>query len=514
MLPLPRRTSPRIAAVSPQDSGLPAASASSARPHSGGPSASLGATSEPADTPSPRRLWPLPVISAEYRRASGGAAAVPSFAQRGLFFRTCPATGSAFLCPAPLVPRCAAAGEVSPDPSRPRPDAAFGLDHAGAPPPPPRTPLRPPSYRWLHGGARQPPVQSRRLFWGAPVPPKPGGTLRAGLGLRVPGGAACGGPSGGSRSRTPAWPPASAPFAGLPSGLSLERLRPAASHHAHGLRASTLACASHPCVAPSAEPLTSARPAGRPSRAPSRRSASPLLGTVAVSPSAAASRREARLPPPRLAGSPRRRPPRPPPQSRTFFKDARSRSRRVQTHAIPAPEPACRAALRADTQERTRGRPCRAVPPACLVATARHPARYGRRRFACRSGSSAASAPAAASQAPCGPAAHAAFSLPAFNGDGLSGPSRPPGSAAHGPFGDGHRLFAPLKTPVIKAGTVHRRYRRLMPLPVPDAAPLHPVTPTLRLLAAGGYALCHARCPLRGCKAGSRSSVPPDRPLP
>ena len=82
------------------------------------------------------------------------------------------------------------------------------------------------------------------------------------------------------------------------------------------------------------------------------------------------------------------------------------------------------------------------------------------------------------------------------------------------PFGDGHRLFAPLKTPVIKAGTVHRRYRRLMPLPVPDAAPLHPVTPTLRLLATGGYALCHARCPLRGCKAGSRSSVPPDRPLP
>ena len=190
MLPLPRRTSPRIAAGSPQDSGLPAASASSARPHSGGPSASLGATSEPADTLSLRRLWPLPVISAEYRRASGGAAAVPSFAHRGLFFRTCPATGSASPCTAPLVPRCAAAGEVSPDPSRPRPDAAFGLDTAGAPPPPPRTPLRPPSYRWLLGGARQPPVQSRRLFWGAPVPPMPGGTLRAGLGLRVPGGAA------------------------------------------------------------------------------------------------------------------------------------------------------------------------------------------------------------------------------------------------------------------------------------------------------------------------------------
>ena len=31
-----------------------------------------------------------------------------------------------------------------------------------------------------------------------------------------------------------------------------------------------------------------------------------------------------------------------------------------------------------------------------------------------------------------------------------------------------------------------------------DAAPLHTVTPTLRLLAPGGYALCHARCRQRG----------------
>ena len=188
MLPLPRRTSPRIAAGSPQDSGLPAASASSARPLSSGPSASLGASSEPADTLSPRRLWHLPAISADYGGASGGAAAVPSFAHRGLasahalFGQCVPA-----VLRAPLVPRCALAGKVSPDPSRPRPDAAFSLDHAGAPPPPPRTPLRPPSYRWLHGGARQPPVQSRRLFWGVPVPPKPGGTLRAAFGLQVPG---------------------------------------------------------------------------------------------------------------------------------------------------------------------------------------------------------------------------------------------------------------------------------------------------------------------------------------
>ena len=38
----------------------------------------------------------------------------------------------------------------------------------------------------------------------------------------------------------------------------------------------------------------------------------------------------------------------------------------------------------------------------------------------------------------------------------------------------------------------------LMPLQEPDAAPLHTVTPTLRLLAAAGYRLCHARCTRRG----------------
>ena len=38
----------------------------------------------------------------------------------------------------------------------------------------------------------------------------------------------------------------------------------------------------------------------------------------------------------------------------------------------------------------------------------------------------------------------------------------------------------------------------LMPLSVTDAAPPHTVTPTLRLLATCGYALCHARCPRRG----------------
>ena len=54
----------------------------------------------------------------------------------------------------------------------------------------------------------------------------------------------------------------------------------------------------------------------------------------------------------------------------------------------------------------------------------------------------------------------------------------------------------------------------LMPLPEPDAAPLHTVTPTLRLLAAAGYRLCHARCRRCGYVAGVRSYVPPSRPLP
>ncbi len=109
------------AAGSPQDSGLPAASASSARPHSGGPSASLGATSAPADTLSPRRLWPLAAISAAYRRASAGAGAVPSFAHRGL--SSAHARLRAVRSHARL--RCAPQwlGEASPNPSRPRPDA-------------------------------------------------------------------------------------------------------------------------------------------------------------------------------------------------------------------------------------------------------------------------------------------------------------------------------------------------------------------------------------------------------
>jgi hypothetical protein len=157
MLPLPRRTSPRIAAGSPQDSGLPAASASSARPLSSGPSASLGATSVPADTLSPRRLWHLPAISAAYRRASGGAGAVPSFAHRGLSSAHA-LTGSAFqqcyeLCSF-LAPQWL--GEVSPIPSRPRPDALIARPAARSPRRP-RTPATPP-HKAGFPGARQPPI--------------------------------------------------------------------------------------------------------------------------------------------------------------------------------------------------------------------------------------------------------------------------------------------------------------------------------------------------------------------
>ena len=88
---------------------------------------------------------------------------------------------------------------------------------------------------------------------------------------------------------------------------------------------------------------------------------------------------------------------------------ARSRSRRCFA-AIPAPEPACHTALRADNQERPCGRPCRSVPPAGLVAAARHPDRYGLRRFACRSGVSSASAPARRVASSLRSCAHAAVS--------------------------------------------------------------------------------------------------------
>jgi hypothetical protein len=225
-------------------------------PHSGGPSASLGATSVPADTPSPRRLWPLAAISAAYRRASAGAAAVPSFAHRGLAsaharlraVRSCARLRS-FLAAQrqgrfPLTPRARA--------RMPR-SAVIGC-HTPAAPEPPRTPL----IRLAFRGLDTPPTMKtagcsgggqRRLSPAAPQGPTHS--------LRVPGGAACGGPSGGSRSRTPAWPPASAPSAGLPgAGLRRDRLAPAGGRDARSrtrrLRAQAIPAAARLSLADAA----------------------------------------------------------------------------------------------------------------------------------------------------------------------------------------------------------------------------------------------------------------------
>jgi len=290
-------------------------------------------------------------------------------------------------------PRAPVAGSLRSGPGRfprtPRararmPRSAVTGCHTPAAPGPPRTPL----LRLALRGLDTPPAMKTAVCSGGCQrrlsPAAPQGPAHS---LRVPGGASCGGPSGGSRPRTPAWPPASAPSAGLPPGLSLERLRPAASHHARGLRASPLACASQPCVAPSAEPLTSACPAGRPGRAPSRRQRRRSSGRSPARPPhrhhggrrVASHPRGAGL----LVGCRRARRPflktewvrstrtlilrcthRPPQaakstsaMTRTPKRPTRSRSRRVHAHAIPGPAPACRAALRADTRERPRGRP-------------------------------------------------------------------------------------------------------------------------------------------------------------
>ena len=96
MPPQPRRTSPQIAAGSPQDSGLPAASASSARPHSSGPQRpDLG-------QPRSQRIRCLLGGSGTSRRSRrstaelpGVPAPSPSGRTGGPCFRTCPDTGSA-----------------------------------------------------------------------------------------------------------------------------------------------------------------------------------------------------------------------------------------------------------------------------------------------------------------------------------------------------------------------------------------------------------------------------------
>ncbi len=87
-----------------------------------------------------------------------------------------------------------------------------------------------------------------------------------------------------------------------------------------------------------------------------------------------------------------------------------SHSRRVHAHAIAAPEPACHTALSGDTTRRTCGRPCGRYQSLALGGSRPHPDRYGRRRSFAAAASVSASAPAAASQAPCVPVAHAAAS--------------------------------------------------------------------------------------------------------
>ncbi len=164
------------------------------------------------------------------------------------------------------------------------------------------------------------------------------------------------------------------------------------------------ACARHTCIAPSGERLTSTQSACLQDRLRYlQASPSLLFGTVTGGRYASASRRKACHTPSSLRKlvavsmwQARRRFSCPQCGSRNGCHEqccALTLAARA-AHAIPAPAPACHTALRADTQERPCGRPCRSVPPAGLVATARHPDRYGLRRFSCRSGVSSASAPA------------------------------------------------------------------------------------------------------------------------
>ena len=88
--------------------------------------------------------------------------------------------------------------------------------------------------------------------------------------------------------------------------------------------------------------------------------------------------------------------------------DTGSHSRRVHAHAIAAPEPACHTALSGDMTRRTCGRPCGRCQSLALGGSRPHPDRYGRRRSFAAAASVSASAPAAASQAPCVPDALAA----------------------------------------------------------------------------------------------------------
>ena len=178
---------------------------------------------------------------------------------------------------------------------------------------------------------------------------------------------------------------------------------------------------SHTCIAPSGERLTSTQSACLQDRLRYlQASPSLLFGTVASGRCAMASRRKACRPPSSLRKlvavsmwQARRRFSCPQCGSRNGCHEqccALTLASRA-AHAIPAPAPAFHTSLRADNHERPCGRPCRAVPPAGLVAAAQHPDRYGPRRSLSAMAVLSASAPAAASQAPCGPDAHAAFSV-------------------------------------------------------------------------------------------------------
>lgn len=293
--------------------------------------------------------------------------------------------------------------------------------HTPAAPEPPRTPL----LRLAFRGLDTPPAMKTAVCSGGCQrrlsPAAPQGPIHS---LRVPGGASCSGTSGGSRSRTPAWPPSAAPFAGLPgAGLRRARLAPA-GFHGCALTAPA-ACLRKPYPMRHGTPCRR-RDRSRASQAPAHGSARRVSRTGTVAGGALRSgswdgRRVvshphgARL----IVGCRRAHRPFSRPQcgSRGGCHDGCHEqcctltlaSRAAQ--AIPAPAPAFHTSLRADNHERPCGRPCRAVPPAGLVAAAQHPDRYGPRRSLAAVAVLSASAPAAASQAPCGPDAHAAFSV-------------------------------------------------------------------------------------------------------
>ena len=94
-------------------------------------------------------------------------------------------------------------GEVSPDPSRPRPDAALGCDRLPHPRRP-RTPANPSVKAGFPGARHTACHEDGGVFWGVPAPPKPGGATGAGHSLRVPGGAA---PAARRAARALARPP-------------------------------------------------------------------------------------------------------------------------------------------------------------------------------------------------------------------------------------------------------------------------------------------------------------------